>query len=217
MGHHIDLRMHRIRAPDHHAIGNRHLARIGTCELAGTGHVAGPAHGRADGGILAGILFDVAQTIDAVAHHEAHGAGIVIGPDGLGAETLFDFEELASDNVERLVPGNALELPRSLRARALHRIEQPLRMMDALRIARHLRADHARRVAVGLRPVHTPDRLAVDHLDVEGAGGGAIVRADGRTAFDAGSLVHGGRIMTDGLGKEKAAFLLPLPFGRGPG
>ena len=178
MGHHVDLRMDRVRAPDHDAVGDRHLARIGAAQMARAGHVAGPAHRRADGGILAGILLHVAQAVDAVAHHVAHGAGIIIGPDGLGAEVPLRLQELFGHDVERLVPGNPLELARTLRAGALHGVEQPVRVVDALRIARHLRADHSGRVAVALRPMHAADRAPVDHLHLEGADGGAIVRAD---------------------------------------
>ena len=54
-------------------------------------------------------------------------------------------------------------------------------MVDAFGIARDLGADHAGRVAVGLRPTHRADALAVQHLDLQGAGGGAVVRAGGVT------------------------------------
>jgi hypothetical protein len=78
-------------------------------------------------------------------------------------------------------------------------------MVDALGIARDLRANHARRVAVGLGPMHAPDAAPVDHLHIEGTDGGAIVRADGGAVFDAGSLVHGRRMMPERERKEKAA------------
>src|SRR3712207_9121076 len=64
------------------------------------------------------------------------------------------------------------------------------RMVDALGVARDLGADHAGRVAVVCRAVHPPDRTTVDHLDVEGAGGGTVVRAGRVPALDPGRCVH---------------------------
>ena len=75
--HHVDLGVDRIGAPDHHQIGFRHLARIGAGELAGAGDEAGPGRIDADGGEEAGIFLGMAQAVDAVAHHVAHGAGVV--------------------------------------------------------------------------------------------------------------------------------------------
>ena len=92
VGHHVDLG-DRVGAPDHDAVGLRHLARIGPGELARAGDVAGPGHVGADGGVLAGVFLDVAQAVDAVAHHEAHGARIVVGPDGLGAVAALGLQE----------------------------------------------------------------------------------------------------------------------------
>ena len=40
VGHHVDLGVHRIGAPDHDHVGIRHLARIGAGKLAGAGHVS---------------------------------------------------------------------------------------------------------------------------------------------------------------------------------
>jgi hypothetical protein len=53
--------------------------------------------------------------------------------------------------------------------------------------------------------MHAADAAPVDHLDLEGAHGGAVVRADGCTSFDAWSLVHSGRMMGEEPRIEKAA------------
>src|SRR5207302_826012 len=97
MGHHVDLRVDRIGAPDHHAIGFRHLARVGPGELAGAGDEAGPGRIDADGGVKAGIFLHVAKAVDAVAHDEAHRARIIIGPHSLTAMARFVFEEFLRD------------------------------------------------------------------------------------------------------------------------
>ena len=113
--HHVDLGVDRIGAPDHHQIGLRHLARIGSREPAGAGDEAGPGRIDADGGVEAGIFLDVAQAVDAVAHHQAHRAGVVIGPDRSprrGAASAC--EKLLGDDVERVVPGDRRELAGAL-------------------------------------------------------------------------------------------------------
>ena len=48
VGHHIDLRDHSVGAPDHHAVGFRHLARVGPAQGACPHHPAGPGQIGAD-------------------------------------------------------------------------------------------------------------------------------------------------------------------------
>src|SRR5689334_6082969 len=73
-------------------------------------------------------------------------------------------------------------------------MEQTVRMVGALGVARDLRADHARGVVVVLRPAHAADRVLVEDLDLERAGRGAVVRTAGvADAFGAGEpdgLIH---------------------------
>ena len=95
MGHHVDLGDHRIGAPDDDAVGLRHLARIGAAQPAGAHHEAGPGEIGADRVEEAGIFLGVAQPIDAVALHQAHGAGIEVGPDGLAAVLLLGLARIA--------------------------------------------------------------------------------------------------------------------------
>ena len=188
--HDVDLRVHRVGAPDHDAIGRRHLARIGTSELAGAGDVASPGDVGADGRELPRIALDVAQPVDAVAHDEAHGAGVVVWPDALRAAAPFRLEKALGDEIERLVPTDAGEAARSFCADAPERMQQAVGVVDALGVARHLGADHARRVAVVLGPAHAADRASVDDLDLERAGRRAIVRTGGVAPLDARREVH---------------------------
>ena len=104
MGEHVDLGIGRIGAPDDDQIGLRHFARIGAGELAGAGGKSGPGRIDADGGEEAGIFLGVAQAMDAVALHIAHGAGVKVGPDRLGAVFAFGAVEFFRDDVERIVP-----------------------------------------------------------------------------------------------------------------
>jgi hypothetical protein len=118
----------------------------------------------------------MAQTVDAVAHHEAHRAGIEIRPDRLCTVARFGFQEFFRNDVERVVPADRLERALALRALSAQRLRQAVRMMDAIRIARDLGADYARGIGVLLGATHAPDPRAVMHLDFQRAGRGTIVR-----------------------------------------
>src|SRR5947209_6375988 len=137
------------------------------------------------------------EAVDAVAHHEPHGAGIIIGPYRLRTEFALRGVEAGHDFVQRLIPGDALELARALRPDAALRIEQPVGMMDALGIARDLGADDARGVALQLGAAHPPDPFALDHLDIQSAGRRAVVRTGGMADVDPGVLIHGRRDSTE--------------------
>ena len=189
--HHVDLGVDGVGAPDHHEVGFGHLARIGAGELAGAGDVARPRQRRANGGVHVGVALGVAQPVDAVAHDEAHGAGIVVGPHGLGAVAALGRQQGLRGEVEGIVPGDALELARALRPLAPQRMHEPVGVMHALGIARDLGADDARRIAVVLRPVHAAYPAVGQQLDVERAGRGAIVRTDGVADLDLGVDIHG--------------------------
>ena len=71
----------------------------------------------------AGIFLDVAQPVDAVAHHQAHGAGVVIGPHAFGAVALLGLKKFFSDEIERFVPGDSLEFAGAFRALAPQRMQ----------------------------------------------------------------------------------------------
>ena len=120
------------------------------------------------------------QPLDAVALHQAHGAGIPVGPDRLGAVALLDPQQVRGDLVQRIVPADPPELAGALRAGALQREAQPLGVMVALLVARDLGADHAGGERVALRAPHLAEPAVGQPLDLERADRGAVVRADGR-------------------------------------
>src|SRR4029450_7027280 len=70
---------------------------------------AGIGEGDADRLQLARVAHDMAQAMDAVALHEAHGAGVKIRPDGLRAVALRRAGQSLRHRVERILPGDPLE------------------------------------------------------------------------------------------------------------
>ena len=118
MRHHVDLSVHGISAPDHDEVGDAHLARIDAGNLAGADRKPDPGDVGANGGVEAGIFLYMRKAVDAVAHHEPHGAGIIVGPDRLSAEFAFGRVEAITYFVQRLVPGNPRELSGALCAGA---------------------------------------------------------------------------------------------------
>ena len=200
VGHDIDLGDHGIGAPDHHAVGFRHLARIGPAQRARPHHPAGPGQIGADRTEEAGVLLGVAQPVDAVALHQPHRAGIVIGPDRLRAVFLLGRDELFGDEVERRLPARFLPGALALGAGADQRLQQPVGMMDAVGIAGDLGADDAGRIAVGLGAMDAADAVAIEQLDLERAGRRAIMRTGRMADAELGVLVHGGMLAVSGGG-----------------
>jgi hypothetical protein len=130
------------------------------------------------------------QTVDAVLHDQAHGAGIIIRPYRLGAEFALGLVEPCRHLVERVVPGNSLKLAGALRADPALRIHQPIRVVDPLRVARDLGADHPGRIGLLFGASDPADGRFIDHLDVERAGRRAVVRTGGVPDLDLGKFVH---------------------------
>lgn len=130
------------------------------------------------------------QAVDAVTHHQPHGAGVIIRPDRLGAEFALGLIEPRGDLVQRLVPGDPRELAGTFRPGAAHRVEQPVRMMDTFGVARDLGADDTGGIGLQLGPADPADALALDHLDVERAGRRTVMRTGGVADVDLGVLVH---------------------------
>ena len=135
------------------------------------------------------------EPIDAVAHHEAHGTGVVIGPDRFGAELALGLVEPVADFVQRLVPRHSREPAGAFRPGAAQRMRQPFRVVDALGVARHLGADDTRGIGLQFGAAHPPDALAANHFDIKRAGRGTIMRTGGVAnidlGIDLGVLVHG--------------------------
>ena len=93
--------------------------------------------------------------------------------------------------IERVVPGDALELTRALGPLAPQRMHQAVGMMHPLGVAGDLPANDAGRVAVVASPVHAADLAVGQQLHVEGAGRRAIMWTCGMPDRDLGVHVHG--------------------------
>src|SRR5262249_42566996 len=122
----------------------------------------------------------MAQPVDAVALHQPHRPGIVIGPHRLGAVALGSAGQLFRDLVERLLPRERLEgrLSQTFLPHSPQRSREPLRMMLALGLARDLGPDAAAGVGLRRGASHPPYPSAVYPLDLERAGARAIVGTD---------------------------------------
>ena len=126
----------------------------------------------------------MAQPVDAVAHHIAHGAGVEIGPDGCGAVFGLGLQHGLRRFGHGIVPADALEFAGALGALPLQGMKQPVRMMDALGIAANLLADDAQRIGVVLRAPHPADGALIEDFDFQSAGRGAVMRADRDAGLD---------------------------------
>ena len=140
----------------------------------------------------------MAQAVDAVAHHEAHRAGVVVRPHRLGAVRLLRADERFGDDVESIFPAHRGELAAALGAGAPQRTREAVGMMDALGVARDLGADHAGRVGVVLGAADAADGALAEDLDLERAGRWAVVRTSRGSDAGADGLIHGFTIQKHG-------------------
>src|SRR5262249_47675136 len=109
----------------------------------------------------------------------SHRAGVAVRKNGLRPIVgVGNLPEPPRDYGHGIVPRDSLEAALAFCAGALHRIFQPVGMIDAIEIARYLLAQKAARE--GMIPVAAQvDRLAVLHLHDHAARVGAVMRADG--------------------------------------
>src|SRR5215471_2159036 len=115
----------------------------------------------------AGISLHMPQTVDPVAHNQTHGARVVIWPYAFGPMPLLGSNEVFGDDIKCRVPSDAFELAGPLGASAPERMQDPLRMVFPLGVARNFRADHTGSVIVVRRAMHTSDRALVKQFDIE--------------------------------------------------
>ena len=188
VGHHIDLRARRIRAPDDDDLRGRHLAWIRARELASAGDKARPRQGHADSRMLTRIALGVAQAMDSIAHHEAHRAGVEIRPHGVRTQALFGFQKGISDFVERGLPTDSRELPAAFRTDAPQGMQQARGVMDALGVARDFAADHTSGVGIISGAADLADVLRIEPFYFERTGRRTVMRTGAE--FDFGRRAH---------------------------
>ena len=189
VGHGVDLGGHGVAAPHHDQVARRHLPRIGPGDPAHAGGPTGEGDRGADSVLTAGIAHGVGQAVQPIPVDQPHGPRRVERPHGFRPMARRHVAEGSRDTVQRFVPANTAELSAALRAGAQQGMGQPIRMVDALGIARDLGADHARRVWV-VGPTHRADARAVDDLNIQCAGRRAVVRANGTVGLRASGKRH---------------------------
>ena len=113
--------------------------------------------------------------VHALALHQAHGAGIAVGQDGLRVG-LGDAVQPGADIGQRIVPAHRLKLAAALGPHPLHRLQHPVGMVAALGVFADLGAKHA----AGVRMQGVAADLggyAIDHRGDQRAGVGAVMGA----------------------------------------
>ena len=113
--------------------------------------------------------------VHALALHQAHGARVAVGLDGLRV-ARGDPTQARGDVRQRLVPGHGRELAAALGAAALEGGEDALGVVGALGVFGHLGAEHAAGLRVRRVALHARGH-AVLHGGEQGAGVGAVVWA----------------------------------------
>ncbi len=118
--------------------------------------------------------------IHACALEDAHGAGIGVRQDGLGAVGGDDVGEARGDLVEGFIPGDAAELAGTLGAGALEGVLEAIGMVVAIEILCYFAAEEALGDGVGGVALEASGATGggID-LNEHGASIGAIESADG--------------------------------------
>ena len=88
--------------------------------------------------------------------HAVGGAGIGLVKNGGGAVLLLQLDHFLRDMVERLIPGNALELALTAFANPHHRVEQSLRRIQATAIGAPTQAGTQLRLFLGIEADLSP-------------------------------------------------------------
>ena len=104
--HNIDLRVHRISAPDYHQIRLTHQANITAPLGSRTGNPTGIGECRAERRMLPRCTVRMTEAIKAVALHQPHGAGVVKRPNGLWPRHLSNTVKSLSDQINGVGQGH---------------------------------------------------------------------------------------------------------------
>ena len=130
------------------------------------------------------------EALDSIPHHEAHCARVEVWPDALGSQLALDGQKILGDEVQRIIPGDRRELSAPLRTYAAQWLRQAVRVVNALAVSCDLGAYYTGRVGLVARAIEPADTVSSDNLNVEGAHGWAVVRADRGTSHNIRGRVH---------------------------
>ena len=125
----------------------------------------------------------MAQPVDAIALQLPHGARVVIGPYRLRAVFFGHPGKIVGHLVERLAPVDGAKPSFALGPDPLHRLQQPLRMVNPLGVTRDLGTDDTLCIAVVLGSAHPADAVRVDALHLQRTGGRTVVRTNAGQEF----------------------------------
>ena len=151
-------------APAHKELGRRH---VGPGEFPGVGE-PGHAAGREAGAGL-GAVVDAAEHVGKALEHEAVPLGIAgVEGHGVGAVLLPDAQQLFSDEIVGLVPGDGRELPAPPGTHPLEGRADPVLPVDVVPVAGALGAQDAVVHGVPLGPLDL-DYPAVLHIGIDAA------------------------------------------------
>ena len=174
----MQVRGDRVAAPDDDQLGVLELLQVRADAGAHRVAVARGAGRGADGAVQQGSAELVEKARGhRFALHQAHGATVAVRQDRLRIARGDRFQA-GRDGLQCVVPADGLELAFPFLAHAAQRRQQAVRMVGALREARHLGAQHAGRGRVVGIALDSGGH-AIGHRDQEGAGIGAIERAGG--------------------------------------
>ncbi len=177
--HQVDARHTGVHAPDDDHLRRRVVFVADRRHLAVEAKVGGAGWRRAHGAQQPrGAEPPEQDGIGVVLRHEAVRAAVTERQNRLCPVVLPGLAHLAGDQLQRIVPGDALELARALGAAPYRRIQQPVVAVDALVEAPHLGADVAVGDVVVVRPIDLRD-AARAQCHVERAGVWAIERTRG--------------------------------------
>ncbi len=216
MGHEIDLGVHRIAAPDDDHVAFQHFQRVDPVTRADAYVPASLGDVHADRVVLPCVALGMAEAMNAVTLHAAHCAGVEIRKHRLGAVALLGLQQALGDFVEGVVPADRSKgvAARAARADAAERLGETVGVMDPLGIARDLRADDARRVAIALAAADLADPVRRHPLNVKRADARTVMWADRLVPIGFGFLAggnvverHGGPPALSPRGQDDAASL----------
>ena len=132
----------------------------------------------ADGPVQARGAQAVEEGVAGVALHQAHGAGVGVGQDRLGAVLGDDPPPAVGDALDGLVPGDGGEGAAALGPGGQQGGGEPARGMHRVLVAGHLGAEGAPAVGV-VRVAPHRHGAALRHLHQQAAGVGAVEGAGG--------------------------------------
>ncbi len=169
-------RGNRVAAPEDDELGLIGQLQVDSDTRTQGDRMAGGAGRCADGAIQETRAEPMEETLGhGLALHQPHGSGVAIGQHLLRI-VRGDGGKASRDRRDGFVPGDSLETPFPLLANPAQRMQQPIRVIGSLGVARHLGTEHAGGGAVLGRSGDFEGDAVLD-VHLESAGVGTIVRA----------------------------------------